>query len=294
MRILILGCNGMLGHDLVKVFADYNPTAWDIQNLDITQKKEVKEKINQLKPKVIINAAAYTDVEGAENNKDLAMKVNGEAVGYLAEVCKKKCIILVHYSTEYIFDGKNPEGYSEDAISNPLNVYGESKAFGEKLLQKRGEMYYLIRSSWLYGQAPQVGKPRGLNFVDTILKKAREILGGRATEKELKVVNDQFGKPTWTWDLALKTREIIEQQKPCGIYHVVNETARPQGISWYEFAKEIFRLANLEVKIKPISSSEYPSKAQRPQYSALINTKLPPLRSWQGALKDYLKEKGVF
>jgi len=281
-KILILGANGMLGHDLAEVFSSYKPILWDQEDLDITNQKAVEKKLNDLKPTVVINAAAYTNVDGAEEDKETAFKVNADAVGYIASACQNLGAILVQISTEYVFDGQNQDGYTEDSKTNPLNVYGQSKAKGEELLKENCEMYYLIRTCWLYGKAPQIGKPRGLNFVETMLKLAGE-------KDEIKVVNDQFGKPTYTRDLALGIKKIIEDQKPCGTYHVTNYSV----CSWYDFAKEIFKLKNINIKLTAVDSNTCPIKgrvkALRPKYGILINTKLEPLRNWQEALKDYLK-----
>ena len=270
----------MLGHDLARVFADTKPTCWDCNDLDITDKTAVFKKIGELKPTVVVNAAAYTDVDGAETeiNKERALTINGTAVGYLAEVCGKLGAILVHYSTEYVFDGTKKDGYVEGDPVCPVNVYGESKALGEKLLQQNCEMFYLIRSSWLYGKAPQAGKPRGMNFVQTMLKLAE-------TQKEIRVVNDQFGKPTYAADLATETRKLIESQKPCGIYHITND-----GVcTWYDFAKKIFEIKGIGVTVKPIPSEEYPTPTPRPKYAVLQNTKLELMRDWEKALKEYLE-----
>jgi dTDP-4-dehydrorhamnose reductase len=276
-KILILGANGMLGHDLAKAFADQQPILWDQANLDITNGSEVTMKISQLKPTLVINAAAYTDVDGAEKNEEFAMAVNGKAVGYLAQTCQTLGAILVHFSTEYVFSGDHAGGYNETDQPAPLNAYGRSKALGERLLQKDCEMFYLIRSSWLYGQALQAGKPRGLNFVQTMLKLASE-------GKEIKVVSDQFGKPTYAKDLAAKTRAIIDGQKPCGVYHITNE-----GVcSWYELAEKVFALKKIKADLQPINSLNYPAKTLRPKYGILNNTKLEPLRSWEEALAEYL------
>ncbi|NUM25153.1 MAG: dTDP-4-dehydrorhamnose reductase [Candidatus Buchananbacteria bacterium] len=277
-KILILGANGMLGHDLAEVFSNQKPTLWDQSDLDITDEAAVQKKLSAFSPTIVINAAAYTNVDGAETDSELAFKVNADGVGYLAKTCQKLSAILVHFSTEYVFDGENSNGYKEDDQANPLNIYGQSKAKGEALVRQYCEMHYIIRSSWLYGKFPQVGKPRGLNFVETMLKLARE---GR----DLNVVNDQFGKPTYTLDLAQQTKEIVLGQKSCGTYHVVNE-----GVcTWYEFARTIFEFSKLDVKLNPITSQEYQLPTPRPKYSVLLNTKLEPLRSWQEALKDYLQ-----
>ena len=276
MKILILGHKGMLGDELVKVFKKDNElTLWDRSEIDIADRKDVESKIGDLRPEAVINAAAYTAVDLAEKEgKEIAYQVNGEAVGFLAEACKKNNSVLIHYSTDYVFNGRNKNGYQEDEKRDPLNEYGQSKARGEELLQKINPKFYLIRLSWLFGI-------NGKNFVETMLRLAKE-------NKELRVVNDQYGKPTYAKDLAQRTRELLESKRPFGIYHLTNE-----GVcTWYEFAVKIFELAGIEAKVVPVVSSEFPTPAKRPAYSALVNTKLPLSRSWQGALEEYLEETG--
>ena len=261
----------MLGQELVEVFEKGNELVlWDRGQIDISKKEEVIEKVGELKPDVVINAAAYTAVDDAESNKDLAYGVNGYAVGFLAAICKEINALLIHFSTDYVFDGKNHLGYKEDHPYEPLNMYGKSKALGQKLILDDGPSPYLIRSSWLFGK-------RGKNFVETMLRLANE-------GKDIKVVNDQFGSPTYAKDLAEKVKELIDSKKPSGIYHITNS----ESCSWYEFALEIFKLAKLKPNVKPVKSEEFPTPAKRPIYSMLINTKLPPMRKWQDALKDYL------
>lgn len=276
MKILILGARGMLGHDLLEVFKNYQPIGWDKEDLDIARKKEVEKKIVELKPNIIINAAAYTNVDLAEKEKKLALKVNGYALNNLCEACKKTKSVLVHYSTDYVFSGGKQKGYKEeDRPDKPLNWYGRSKLLGEKLIlahakKNRNFIYYLIRTSWLFGK-------HGKNFVSTMLKLARE-------KKEIKVVNDQFGKPTYSLDLAKATKELIEKKFKRGIYHLVNEGAT----NWFEFAKKIFEIKNIKIKVLPISSKELKRLAKRPKYSILLNTKFPSLRRWEEALEEYL------
>lgn len=270
MRILILGAKGMLGTELSSVLGDLNPTLWDQEDLNITQESAVRNKITVLNPELIINAAAYTDVDGAETNQDTANQINGKAVEILGVVANKIGAVLVHYSTDYVFDGRNKKGYKEDNATNPINAYGKSKLLGEKAIKKNCQKYYLIRTSWLFGK-------HGKNFVKTIIQLGK-------SKKEIKVVADQFGQPTYTVDLALKTRELVEAKKEYGIYHITNE-----GItSWYDFTREIFRQIGLTVKVTPVATSEFPRPARRPEYSILINTKLTPMRSWKEALGDYL------
>ncbi|TSC52811.1 MAG: dTDP-4-dehydrorhamnose reductase [Parcubacteria group bacterium LiPW_72] len=269
-KILILGSKGMLGRALVQEFQDCELTLWDKNNADITKRKTLRNKISRLKPDIIINAAAYTNVEEAEGNQEQALKVNGKAVGYLAQIAKKLNAILVHYSTDYVFEGKNRKGYKETIQPNPINVYGKSKFLGEALLRRHCEQYYLIRSSWLFGK-------EGINFVDKILQKAQ-------SNATLTVVNDQWGKPTYTRDLARATRQILEQERPFGVYHITNEGKT----NWYQFARKILLFKGIKAKMKPISSQEYHSRAKRPMYSILLNTKLPHLRHWEEALEEYL------
>ncbi len=281
-KILILGAKGMLGSDLCFIFRKDKPICWDIKELDITNKKEVEKKIKKLKPEIVINAAAYTDVEKAEKEFFLAKKINAEAIKTLAKICAKIDAIFVHYSTDYVFDGKKKNGYQEkDIPKNPVNKYGLSKLLGEKVIENcklkiKNFKHYLIRTSWLFGSKIEPTKHK--NFVQTILKLAKE-------KKEIKVVNDQFGKPTYTFDLAKATKKLLFEKKPFGIYHLTNEGVT----SWYKFAKEIVKVTKLKIKISPCQSWEYKSLAKRPKYSILVNTKLPRLRNWRKALKDYLK-----
>jgi len=288
MKIVILGAKGMLGKDLGRVFFDFSPHLLDKDELDITDKESVQKLFSALKPNVVINAAAYTDVDGCETNKDLATKVNGVSPGYLAEASKDVGAIFVHYSTDYVFDGTKQEGYSEDDEpggftrqgAGPINFYGESKLAGESAVHKVGGDYYIIRTSWLYGTD-------GKNFVETILQLAQEI-------NNISVVNDQHGKPTFSLDLARRTKEIIEGKKDFGIYHITNEPAT----TWYDFAKEIIKQGGEIIKkgsdpewsvsVMSCSSTKFPRPAKRPQYSILKNTKLPLMRPWQEALREYL------
>lgn len=270
-KILILGAQGMLGRDLNRVFSEFNPVCWDKKDVDISNQSDLEKKLKDLSPNIVINAAAYTAVDLAEDQKELANQVNGQGVGYLAKIAKEICAILVHFSTDYVFSGAKKEGYQEDDHPNPINAYGRSKLLGEQLLLKNSEMYYLIRTSWLYGR-------NGKNFVNTMINLAKE-------KKEISVVNDQFGKPTFTLDLARATRQLLQEQFPCGIYHLPNENET----SWYQFAKKIFELSGVNIEVTPITTKDYPTRAARPKYSSLINTKFPLLRSWPDALIEYLK-----
>ncbi len=273
-KILILGANGMLGSELVKVFAKDKPVAWGKKDLDITKQREVEKKIAQHKPDILINAAAFTAVDECEKKADKALSVNGEAVGYLAIACRKIDCLLVQYSTDYIFGGRKPKGYNENDKPHPINTYGKSKLYGEKMLKKYGKDYYIIRTSWLYGK-------NGRNFVDAICEMSPKRF-------EIKVVNDQFGKPTYARDLANRTKEIIDKKLAFGIYHLTNE-----GVTtWYKLAKEVCRIKRFKTRILPITSFEIPRPAKRPTYSILINTKIKKSRNWHKALIEYLKTNG--
>ncbi len=272
-KIVLLGAGGMLGSALKQEFADYDLHAFDRQGLDITNYKLVKEKLAELKPAIVINAAAYTAVDQAETEKELANKINGEAVENLAKVCAELGCVLVHYSTDYVFSGVYPDGNKEDEVPQPVSHYGWSKLIGEQAIRNNCKKYYLIRTSWLYG-------PNGKNFVDTISRLAKE-------RDQLKVVSDQHGKPTYTVDLAQATRKLIQGQKEFGIYHLTNDT-QAEGITWHDFAKAIVELQNVSVQVNPCTTEEYPLPANRPQYGMLINTRTEQLRNWWEALQEYL------
>ncbi len=283
MRFLILGKDGMLGHDLEHVFGNEDFIAYGMKDLDITNHEAVYEKFFTVEPDVVINATGYTNVDLAEKEEEQANEINGYAVGLLAKACREIDATLVHFSTDYVFDGQKKAGYSEEDATSPLNAYGRSKALGEKLITDEMELldpdmpvegsYFIIRTSWLYGL-------HGKNFVNTMLETAKK-------KKSLKVVNDQFGKPTYTLDLCQQVKWLVKSKEyPSGIYHVTNEGVA----SWSNFAREIFKLAGVSANVVACPSAAYPQVAKRPQYSSLVNNKLPPLRSWQEALKDYINK----
>ncbi len=267
MKVLILGYKGILGNEVTKVFPD--AIKWDIDDLDVTNEKIVIEKITKLKPELVINCTAYTDVDACEDRKEFCFKINGEAVGYIALACRKANAKLIHFSTDYVFDGKK-KGYDEDDKQNPINVYGASKYLGERRLIEKCESYYLIRLSWLFGK-------HGKNFVEAILRAAEG-------KPFLEVVNDQIGSPTYAVDVANKLKEIIK--KPYGIYHLTNSGS----CSWHDFAKQILKLADVKKEIKPITSAQLNSKVKRPAFSILNNNKLDNMRPWEEALKAYIAE----
>ncbi|MCM1567420.1 MAG: dTDP-4-dehydrorhamnose reductase [Dehalobacter sp.] len=259
---MILGAGGMLGTDMRKAFPD--AMALTHHDVDITDREQVLQVIKDLMPGAVINAAAYTNVDGCEDEQELAFDVNGRAPGYIAEACAATGARLVHYSTDYVFDGAKKE-YRESDATNPINTYGKSKLMGEQHIARAMQDYRIIRTSWLFGR-------HGKNFVDTMLSLSKQM-------DKVKVVNNQAGKPTYTVDLAAKTGEVLGM--PPGIYHLTNE-----GVcTWYEFASAIIP------NTTPCTSEEFPRKAKRPKYSVLVNTKTSPMRHWREALADYLSKK---
>ncbi len=254
-----------------------NVLAWDRSELDITDRESVLEKVERAAPSVVFNCAAYTDVDGCEANNTKAMEVNGDAPGYLAEACKATNTLLVHYSTDFVFDGELRQPYHVDGRTNPLSAYGASKLEGEREIISRGCRFLIIRTSWLYG-------PHGRNFVEAILAKAQK-------GEPLKVVNDQVGRPTYTADLSEATLHLLDVQAR-GITHFANSG----HCSWHEFAVEIVRQAGLSVPIGALSSRELGRPAKRPAYSVLDASSYEKTasaipRHWKEALADYLHRR---
>lgn len=269
MKVMILGANGMLGKDLAEAFSDFDAYPLTKLELDITNAALLDRKFKEIKPDFVINAAGYTDVDGCETNHEQAYNVNAKGVKNIVASCGKYNSVLIHISSDYVFDGEK-EGYNEDDKPNPINVYGDSKYKGELYLMDAFKKYYLIRTSWLFGKS-------GRNFVDTILRLSK-------TKPKLDIVNDQRGSPTYTKDLSIAIKNMISNHPEFGIYHLTNSGA----CTWFEYAKEIARIKGLKVNIEPISSGKLNRAAKRPKCSVLINNKLPKLRSWKEAVKDYL------
>lgn len=275
---------------MIKVFATENEViAWDREEIDITDKELVIKKISDVKPNIIINAAAYNAVDKCEEDKAefaLAKKLNCEAVGYLAEAALEVNAVLVHYSSDYVFDGgvktkkeSRGAGFKEDDQPCPVNKYGETKMQGERELitrSNKGLKWYLIRTSKLFGPKgeSEFAKP---SFFDIMLKLAKE-------KEFLDVVNEEMSCFTYTPDLALYTKKLIESDKGSGIYHLINEGP----CTWYKAAKELFKIAGVKIKVNPVSSEKFPRPAKRPAYSVLLNTKFEQLRDWKEALEEYL------
>ena len=277
MRILLLGHKGMLGSDLLlKLNLRHEVVGMDKEEIDIVSADECVKAIKETAPSIVINAAAYTNVDGCETAKEECFAVNAEAVKNIAEACRNKNIRIIHFSTDYVFDGTAKQPYKEDDQCNPINTYGASKLAGERYLQSLADDYILIRTSWLYGV-------KGKNFVQTILEKAK-------TTPTLSVVDDQVGSPTYTKDLAAAVDLLIDQNLK-GIFHITNRGS----CSWYQFAVKILQESGMDdVKVTPIKSDQLPRPAMRPAYSVLsmqkfIATTGKTMQPWQLALQDYLK-----
>lgn len=277
-KILVIGKNGMLGSELYERLnnnSSYITQATALEDLDICNKENVFEVVNTFKPDYIINCAAYTNVDGCESNVELANNVNGSAIKNLAEAANTTNATLIQISTDYVFNGNLPleKIYTEDMETEPVNAYGVSKLIGENYA-KTANKYYILRTAWLYGN--------GKNFVRTMLNLSK-------THNEINVVSDQFGSPTSTTTLCEIIEKILEKNPEYGIYHTTNEGF----ISWYDFAKKIFEIKNIDIKVNPILSKDYPTVAKRPFNSKLSKEKLHSVgifpEEYESALKKYLE-----
>lgn len=280
MKVLLLGKNGLLGKEIVHAFTNKGNDEFFALNhadLDIADKDALYLTLKDLKPDHVINAAAFTFVDECEAKKEFVMTVNGQANGDLAEICNNLSCHLTYFSTDYVFDGTKEGEYTEDDETSPINVYGQSKLLGEQLIQQNTDKFYIVRTSWLFGM-------HGSNFVTTMLDLAKK-------GEQIKVVDDQIGKPTYSHDLAGGIFDMIHDSTlQSGIYHLVNE----HKTSWYHFAKKIFDATNSNnVNLVRISSDSLDRAAKRPHNCALTNLKLPKLRTHQEALNDYLHQLNI-
>ncbi|MBE5891989.1 MAG: dTDP-4-dehydrorhamnose reductase [Lachnospiraceae bacterium] len=277
MKVFVTGVRGQLGYDVVNELEKRGIEAIgvDIQEMDITNADSVNTVIGEAAPDAVIHCAAYTAVDAAEDNAELCRKVNAEGTQNIANMCKTLDIPMIYISTDYVFDGTGERPWEPDDERNPLNVYGQTKYEGELAVQNTLEKYFIVRIAWVFGV-------NGKNFVKTMLNLGR-------TRDHLTVVNDQFGSPTYTYDLAKLLVDMVLTDK-YGFYHATNE-----GIcTWYEFACEIFRQAGIDVKVDPVSADQYPAKAKRPSNSRMSKEKLTDngfekLPTWQDALQRYLE-----
>ena len=276
MKILIAGSEGMLGSDLVQELGRaHQVLGLGRRQLDITNPGECSERIAQFRPDVTVNAAGMTDVDGCETRQEEAFRINGQGPGNLAAAAARAGSMLVHYSTDYVFDGAKPEPYREEDAPNPLSVYGKSKLRGDEMVRDLCPEHLILRTSWVFGK-------NGSNFIRTIAAAARE---GRG----LRVVHDQRGCPSYSLDLAIHTRMMLEAG--CrGAYHLTNRGS----CTWFELAVHIVRWLGLqEASVTPVSTEEYHRVAPRPANSVLANARLeregiPLMRPWQEAAQDYM------
>ena len=285
MRFFVTGVNGQLGHDVMNeaLKRGHECIGTDIDSLDITDKEAVEKTIFEVHPDAVIHCAAWTAVDLAEDeeNKPKVYAVNVDGTRYIAEACQKLDCKMTYISTDYVFDGQGTEPWQPDCkIYKPLNVYGKTKLAGEFAVTELLKKYYIVRIAWVFGL-------NGNNFIKTMLKVGK-------THDIVRVVNDQVGTPTYTYDLARLLVDMNESNQ-YGYYHATNEGGY---ISWYDFAREIYHQAGYNTVVQPVTTEEYGiSKAMRPYNSRLDKTKLTesgfqPLPTWQDALKRYLKELG--
>src|SRR5437588_1204110 len=280
MKIAVIGANGQLGTDLCRVLAHQDMAVVPLlhRDLDVTNVAQVGQILDSIQADVVISTAAYHKVEECEKQPALSFAVNAIGPRNLAVACQRHNSVLVHFSTDYVFDGQRREPYTESDLPRPLNVYGVSKLAGEGMIALTWERSFVIRTCGLYGVAGSSGK--GGNFVETMLEKARDA-------EMIRVVNDQVLTPTFTGDLAEAVGQLI-QSKAYGLYHVSAEGQ----CSWYEFARAILELGGLEVNLVSVSTNEYPSPVQRPAYSVLSKARLNRLgikmAGWEEGLGRYV------
>jgi dTDP-4-dehydrorhamnose reductase len=284
MVVLVTGAKGQLGQAIQSISGNYSDIDFifcDSSSLDITDLNNVKQVFKQFKPNYCINAAAYTAVDKAESESEKAHLINVTGVKNLAKICAENNTILLHVSTDFVFDGTKTNPYTEEDIPNPTGVYGQTKLNGEKAIQDTFDNYYIIRTSWVYSQF-------GNNFMKTMLRLGNE-------RSSLSVVNDQIGTPTHAVDLAevllkiIYHTELIDKQKPTannyGIYNFSNEGK----CSWYDFAKKIFEINKIKIDLQPVPTSSYPTPAKRPAYSVLDKNKIKKVfgievKGWESSL----------
>lgn len=275
-NILVTGSTGQLGSDVVKELLKrgYSTLSPNRSEFNLCSEDSIRNYILNSNCEAIVHCAAYTQVDKAEDEKGLCIKINATATKHIVKCAKILDIPMIYISTDYVFDGTKDGEYTENDETNPINIYGESKLAGEKYVQEILDKYYIVRTSWVFNI-------NGKNFIETMLRLSK-------ANNQLSIVNDQIGSPTYTKDLSRLLVDMLETSK-YGLYHATNEGY----CSWYEFADTIFKLANINIDIKAINSNEYASRAKRPLNSKLSKDKLieygfKPLPHWEDALKDYL------
>ncbi|MGZ0130765.1 dTDP-4-dehydrorhamnose reductase [Priestia megaterium] len=276
-KVLITGANGQLGKELVELFTakGFEVYGFGRDKMDITNQAQVQEVLSTLKPNIVIHSAAHTQVDLAESEPEQAFSINAYGTRNVAVAAEAVGAKLVYVSTDYVFDGTNDEPYNEFSPTSPLGVYGKSKLAGEQFVRDLHSKFFIVRTSWVYGK-------HGANFVKTMLKLGKE-------RKELSVVADQRGCPTYTLDLANAILELVDTQK-YGVYHVSNSGS----CSWYEFAKEIFEISEMKVQVNPCTTADFPRPAARPANSVFEHMSIKlnsfsPIRPWKEALSSFLK-----
>lgn len=280
MKVLVTGVKGQLGHDVMNELAKrgYEGVGVDVEEMDITDEAAVRRVMEEVRPDKMVHCAAWTAVDAAEDQVEMCRKVNTLGTENIAKMCGELDIPMIYLSTDYVFDGEGTRPWEpDDPVVKPLNVYGQTKYEGELAVEKYTDKYYIVRIAWVFGV-------NGKNFIKTMLNLGK-------THDTLTVVDDQIGTPTYTYDLAKLLVDMLEKEE-YGKYHATNEGGY---ISWCDFAKEIFRQAGMDVKVTPVSSDQYPAKANRPSNSRMEKNKLTQhgferLPSWQDALSRYLKE----
>ena len=277
-KVVIFGCKGQLGKDLVKMFqSEYEVAGYDLPELNITNPTEVYRLLDEPTPDLVINAAAYTNVDLAEKEVDHAFLVNEIGARLVADLASQWGVPVVYYSTDYVFDGMQRKPYREEDTPNPLSVYGRSKLAGEKTTTECNPEHYILRTAWLYG-------PGGNNFIEKIIQLSK-------TAEKLEISDDEIGSPTHTWDLAQMTMKITKTGQ-YGLYHATNSGE----CSRYQWIKECFELLKISTPISPCSRTKFVLPAQRPAYSAMDNRKLASvigwkIPSWQDAVRIYMDRR---
>jgi len=274
-NVVILGSKGALGGQLVKLYP--GAAGWDREDVDVTDFPALRARIAGLKrpPEDVVNCVAFNDVDGAEDRPEQALLLNAEVPGELARLTRELGIPLVHYSTNYVFDGVRGE-YAEADAPAPLSAYGRSKLLGELRIAEHGGQWYVLRTAVIFGPQGESALSKK-SFVDIMLDLSRK-------RDTVRVVSDEISNLTYAPDLAGATQRLLGGLPPTGIYHVTNSGYA----SWFDCAKEIFRIAGRNVTAIPVPASQFPRKAQRPRKAVLLNTKLPALRPWQAALAEFL------
>ncbi|MFE4028344.1 MULTISPECIES: dTDP-4-dehydrorhamnose reductase [Priestia] len=276
-KVLITGANGQLGKELVELFSEkgFEVYGCDRDKMDITNQEQVQEIISNVKPDIVLHSAAHTKVDLAESEPEQAFLINAYGTRNVAVAAEAVGAKLVYVSTDYVFDGTTDEPYNEFSPTSPLGVYGKSKLAGEQFVRDLHSKFFIVRTSWVYGK-------HGANFVKTMLKLGEE-------RKEISVVADQIGCPTYTLDLANSILELVNSEK-YGVYHISNSGS----CSWYEFAKEIFKISDMEVQVNSCTTADFPRPAARPANSVFEHMSIKlnnftTIRHWREALRNFLK-----